>query len=189
MTRQEMYNLIVKNKWANEVLTMYGRSYSSCSNDILAAFIAEKGKATVTDAKDDKKAQAKQAETKQNTQDKVEKVKPKTQEEILNEVLARVNNYKASTEELRKNTGKLEEYTDLLKNVKEADAFLVSTSKNYPAIENPNDKGKYLIAESGIRLKFDDTEFVRELLICFITERINKLMDEINKNQKEINEA
>ena len=167
MTRQEMFNLIVKKKWNNEILGKYGRPYSSCSNDILAAFIEEKQKGSSV-----------QEKSEQAKKEKEEKQKPKTQDEILREILARVDSYKASTEELRNNTDKLDSYTKLLEKVKRCKSFIITCSERY-------DEGDVIKTENA-KMVFEDSEFVRELLICFITERINSLMDSIEKTQNKM---
>lgn len=167
MTRQEMFNLIVKKKWNNEILGKYGHPYSSCSNSTLAAFIEEK-----------QTGSSMQENGELVKKEKQEKQKPKTQDEILQEILARVDSYKASTEELRNNTDKLDSYTKLLEKVKRCKSFIITCSESYGEGD--------VIKKDNTEMVFDDSEFVRELLICFITERINSLMDSIEKTQNKM---
>lgn len=179
MTRQEMYGIIVEKGWKDEIKKKYGKPYTSCSDVDLAAFIMEK-----QGSKNDTDEQSATKKDENSTKPK------KTQEELLQDILARVDNYKASTQELRNNTAKLESYTNLLEQVKKHDTFILTTSENYSTFQNPNKEEKeYLLKKEYIKVKFEDSEFVRELLICIITERINKLMDTIEKTQKQMKAA
>ena len=169
MTRQEMFNLIVEKNWGAEIKKKFGLPYISCSNEKLAAFIAEK--------QGSKKSTGK----KENKEQEVNTSKPKkTQEQLLAEINARVDAYKESTRDIREKSKKLDEYTKLLSQVKEADAFILTED----SICDVNGEG--VIYDSCIKMKFDDNEFVRELLVCFLTERINSLLDSIDKTQKQL---
>lgn len=165
MTRQEMFNLIVEKNWGDEIKKKYGRAYVSCSNDVLSEFVAEKQKGQ-------KSAEPKKSETKQKKQ--------KTQEELLAEINERVEKYKESTKDIREKSAKLDSYTKLLKQVNGCDAFLILADGN-PSITE--DK---VVRENEIKFKFEDNDFVRELLVCFVTERINALLDSIDKTKKSL---
>ena len=104
MTRQEMFNLIVEKNWGGEIKKKFGLPYISCSNEILAAFIA------------DKQGSKKSTEKQENKEKKeVNTSKPKkTQEQLLAEISARVDAYKESTRDIREKSKKLDEYTKLL---------------------------------------------------------------------------
>lgn len=170
MTRQEMFNLIVEKCWGGEIKKKFGLPYISCSNEKLAAFIAEK--------QGSKKSTEKQ-ENKEKKEVNTSKPK-KTQEQLLAEISARVDAYKESTRDIREKSEKLDEYTKLLSQVKEADAFILTKDGSCDV----NEKG--VIYDSCIKMKFDDNEFVRELLVCFITERINSMLDSIDKTKKQL---
>ena len=171
MTRQEMYNLILEKNWNDEIMKEYKRPYSSCTNDVLAAFIAKRTYADVTGNKTTSSEQEKQKEK--------PKEKPKTQEELLKEINERVDAYKESTRDIRQKSEKLDEYTNLLGHVKSANSFIITSRRDCS-----NDDG--LVDNSYIKLKFDDNEFVRELLMCFLTERINALLDSIDKTKRQL---
>lgn len=165
MTRQEMFSLIVEKNWGGEIKKKYGRAYISCSNDVLSEFVAEKQKGQ-------KSAEPKKSETKQKKQ--------KTQEELLAEINERVEKYKESTKDIREKSAKLDSYTKLLKQVKECDAFLILKDGKPSTTEDD------VILDDEIKFKFEDNDFVRELLVCFVTERINVLLDSIDKTQKSL---
>ena len=165
MTRQEMFSLIVEKNWSDEIKKKYGRAYISCSNDVLSEFVAEKQKGQ-------KSAEPKKSETKQKKQ--------KTQEELLTEINERVEKYKESTKDIREKSAKLDSYTKLLEQVKECDAFLILKDGE------PSTTKDDVIRDDEIKFKFEDNDFVRELLVCFVTERINVLLDSIDKTQKSL---